>query len=54
MARRRRRKQSFSRAMARPLLALLVLGLIWVATRYDVHNSIARALIAPLAKTDKR
>jgi hypothetical protein len=46
---RRRRKQSFGRFMAKPLLALAALALLWVGIQLDLHNDIGRLIIAPLA-----
>ena len=33
----------------KPLLAILVLGAIWIAVQSDAHNAIGRAVMAPLA-----
>ena len=46
---RRRRKPSSASAMAKPLLAAILLALMWVGVQFDVHNTIGRALVAPLA-----
>jgi hypothetical protein len=35
--------------MAKPLLGLALLGLMWVGVQFDVHNAIGRAIVAPLA-----
>jgi hypothetical protein len=35
--------------MAKPFLAVLLLGLLWVAVQLDLHDDLGRVLIAPLA-----
>jgi hypothetical protein len=35
--------------LARALIAIVGLGLLWAGIQYDVHNAIGRALMAPLA-----
>jgi len=34
--------------MAEPFSAIAMLGLMWVATRFDVHSAIGRLIISPL------
>jgi hypothetical protein len=38
--------------MAKPVLAIAMLGLMWVAIQFDVHNAIGRLIISPMAKVN--
>lgn len=45
---RRRRPPTFMKIMAKPILAIAMLGLMWLAIQFDVHNEIGRLIIAPM------